>query len=98
MSTSIKSLGEFETIVETIDVARTDHALAVHALDTSTITEDMATAMHVHAMGWTSVYHHEVLVRGLAPEDVQTMLTQRQRWAAGSMQVFFKDNPLFVRA
>lgn len=88
---------EFEAIVETVDVARVDQALAVHALDTSSITEDMATAMHLHAMGWTSVYHHEVLVRGLAPEDVQTMLTQRQRWAAGSMQVFFKDNPLFVR-
>lgn len=88
---------EFEAILETVDVARTDQALAVHALDTSSITEDMATAMHLHAMGWTSVYHHEVLVRGLAPEDAETMLSQRQRWAAGSMQVFFKDNPLFVR-
>ncbi|MGB2921456.1 MAG: glycosyltransferase family 2 protein [Mycobacterium sp.] len=84
-------------IVERADVARTDHALAIDPITTSSITEDMATAMHLHALGWTSVYHHEVLVHGLAPEDVSSMLTQRQRWATGTMQVFFRDNPLFIR-
>lgn len=88
---------ELDAVLELVDVARTDLALAVHPMDTSTITEDMATAMHLHAMGWTSVYHHEVLVHGLAPDDAKTMLVQRQRWASGSMQVFFKDNPLFVK-
>jgi cellulose synthase (UDP-forming) len=88
---------ELDAVIESVDVARTDLALAIHPLDTTTITEDMATAMHLHAMGWSSVYHHEVLVHGLAPDDIQTMLSQRQRWAAGTMQVFFKDNPLFVR-
>lgn len=88
---------ELDAVLESVDVARTDQAVAIHPLDTTTITEDMATAMHLHAMGWTSVYHHEVLVHGLAPDDAKTMLTQRQRWAAGSMQVFFKDNPLFVK-
>lgn len=93
---SERILSEFDAVRESVEVARTDLALVVHPLDTSTITEDMATAMHLHAMGWSSVYHHEVLVHGLAPDDAKTMLTQRQRWAAGSMQVFFKDNPLFV--
>lgn len=88
---------ELDAVVEAVDVARTDLALAIHPLDTTTITEDMATAMHLHAMGWSSVYHHEVLVHGLAPDDVETMLAQRQRWAAGTMQVFFKDNPLLVK-
>jgi cellulose synthase (UDP-forming) len=92
-----KVLSELDAVLETVDVARTDLALAIHPMDTSTITEDMATAMHLHAMGWASIYHHEVLVHGLAPDDAKTMLTQRQRWAAGSMQVFFKDNPLFVK-
>ena len=93
---ALSLIPEFDAIVETVDVSRTDQAIAIHPLDTTTITEDMATAMHLHAMGWGSVYHHEVLVHGLAPEDAKTMLSQRQRWAAGSMQVFFKDNPLFV--
>jgi cellulose synthase (UDP-forming) len=88
---------ELDAVMESVDVARTDLALAIHPLDTTTITEDMATAMHLHAMGWSSAYHHEVLVHGLAPDDIQTMLSQRQRWAAGTMQVFFKDNPLLVR-
>lgn len=78
------------------EVARTDRALAIDPIVTSSITEDMATAMHLHALGWASVYHHEVLVQGLAPEDVRTMLSQRQRWATGTMQVFFSDNPLFL--
>lgn len=90
-------VADLDALVERVEVARHDLALAVNPLDTTTITEDMATAMHLHAMGWTSVYHHEVLVRGLAPEDVGTSLSQRLRWATGSMQVFFADNPLRVR-
>ena len=90
-------IAELDTTLELIEVARTDQALAVHPIDTSSITEDMATAMHLHAMGWSSVYHHETLVHGLAPEDLRTMLSQRQRWAAGTMQVFFSRNPLLVR-
>jgi cellulose synthase/poly-beta-1,6-N-acetylglucosamine synthase-like glycosyltransferase len=36
-------------------------------------------------------------VHGLAPEDLGTMLTQRLRWAQGTMQVMFRENPLFCR-
>lgn len=90
-------IAELDSVLELIEVARTDQALAVQPMDTSSITEDMATAMHLHAMGWASVYHHETLVHGLAPEDVRTMVSQRRRWAAGTMQVFFSNNPLFVR-
>jgi cellulose synthase (UDP-forming) len=84
-------------ILERADVARINQALAIDPIITSSITEDMATAMHLHALGWSSVYHHEVLVRGIAPEDVRTMLSQRTRWATGTMQVFFSDNPLLLR-
>ncbi|MDT5149746.1 MAG: hypothetical protein QOI01_1479 [Mycobacterium sp.] len=84
-------------VVERADVARTNQALALDPINTASVTEDMATAMHLHALGWSSVYHHEVLVHGLAPEDVRTMLSQRQRWATGTMQVFFTDNPMLLR-
>jgi cellulose synthase (UDP-forming) len=84
-------------ILDRADVARTNHALAMDPINTSSVTEDMATAMHLHALGWSSVYHHEVLTHGMAPEDVRTMMEQRQRWATGTMQVFFLDNPLFLR-
>ena len=37
---------------------------------TVSVTEDMATCMRLHALGWRSVYHHEMLADGLAPEDL----------------------------
>jgi cellulose synthase (UDP-forming) len=64
---------------------------------TISVTEDMATAMRLHAMGWKSVYHNEVLARGLAPDDLGTMLQQRLRWAQGTLQVMLRENPLMQR-
>jgi cellulose synthase (UDP-forming) len=63
-------------------------------LATVSVTEDMATCMRLHALGWRSIYHHEVLAHGLAPEDLRTMLQQRLRWAQGTMQVMLRENPL----
>ena len=60
---------------------------------TISVTEDMATCMRLHAQGWHSAYHHEVLAKGLAPDDVRTMLTQRLRWAQGTVQVMLRENP-----
>ncbi|GAB4215530.1 MAG: hypothetical protein OHK0012_15880 [Synechococcales cyanobacterium] len=64
-------------------------------LSTTSITEDMETALNLHARGWQSVYHHEVLAEGLAPEDLHATLKQRLRWAQGTIQVLLRDNPLF---
>jgi cellulose synthase (UDP-forming) len=61
---------------------------------TISVTEDMATAMRLHGLGWKSVYHHENLANGLAPEDLGTMLQQRLRWAQGTLQVMLRENPL----
>ncbi len=64
------------------------------ALATISVTEDMATSMRLHGAGWKSVYHHEILAYGLAPEDPKTMVTQRLRWAQGTIQVMLRENPL----
>jgi cellulose synthase (UDP-forming) len=50
--------------------------------------------MRLHGMGWESVYHHEILAIGLAPEDLGTMLQQRLRWAQGTLQVLLRENPM----
>ncbi|MFC8599772.1 glycosyltransferase family 2 protein [Isoptericola sp. NPDC057191] len=84
-------------LAEAVDVGRHDQAQPVMPLATISVTEDMATAMRLHALGWRSVYHHEVLAHGLAPEDMATMLTQRLRWAQGTVQVMLRENPLTVR-
>jgi cellulose synthase (UDP-forming) len=80
-----------------VDVDRDDEAQPVMPMATISITEDMATAMRLHALGWRSVYHDEILAVGLAPEDFRTALQQRLRWAQGTLQVMFKENPLLKR-
>jgi cellulose synthase (UDP-forming) len=78
-------------------VDRADEAQPVMPLATISVTEDMATAMRLHALGWRTVYHHEVLARGLAPESLGAMLQQRLRWSQGTIQVFLRENPLLQR-
>ncbi|MEW2459092.1 glycosyltransferase family 2 protein [Microbacterium sp. K41] len=84
-------------LLDTLRLDRGDEAQPILPLATISVTEDMATAMQLHALGWRSVYHHEILAHGLAPEDLRTMLTQRLRWAQGTLQVMLRDNPLAKR-
>ena len=69
----------------------------VGGVATETATEDIHTSVRLHQRGWRSVYHNEVLARGLAASDANGYLVQRHRWAAGAMQVLRIDDPLFVR-
>ncbi len=71
-----------------------DDVLDVQPLATFSITEDMATAMRLHSLGWKSIFHSEILAKGLAPEDLGSALGQRLRWAAGTIQVMTHENPL----
>jgi len=90
----LEALGLSPQAIEDLDLTRADEAIPVMALATFSITEDMATAMRMHAMGWRSVFHPEILAYGLAPEDLGSALKQRLRWAQGTIQVFLWENPL----
>ncbi len=61
---------------------------------TDSVTEDIQTAMRMNRLGWTTVYHNEVLARGLAPSDATSYILQRRRWAIGAMQVLRQERPL----
>ncbi|MHA7191809.1 glycosyltransferase [Arthrobacter sp. MDT2-16] len=91
------ALESVQAVLEAISIERGEEAQPVMPLATISVTEDMATSMRLHAMGWKSVYHHEILAIGLAPEDLKTMLTQRLRWAQGTIQVLLRENPLAKR-
>lgn len=96
----LSPLNALESVRETLDaldVGRSDEAQALLPMATISVTEDMATAMRLHANGWRSVYHNEVLADGLAPEELDVALTQRLRWGQGTVQVLLKENPLFLR-
>jgi len=88
------ALESIKALVTALDVDRSDEAQPVMPMATISVTEDMATAMRLHALGWHTVYHHEILAAGLAPEDLGTMLHQRLRWSQGTLQVMLKENPL----
>ena len=68
----------------------------VGGVATETITEDIHTTIRLHRRGWRTVYHNEVLVRGLAASDAATYALQRLRWGTGAMQVLRNENPLVV--
>jgi cellulose synthase (UDP-forming) len=66
----------------------------VGGVATGTVTEDIHTTIRLHAKGWRTVYHNEVLARGLAAAGASQYLLQRHRWGTGAMQVLRADNPL----
>jgi cellulose synthase (UDP-forming) len=99
-SREMSPLAAIETVrglLLAVDVDRGDEAQPIMPMSTISVTEDMATAMRLHALGWKSAYHHELLACGLAPEDLRSALQQRLRWAQGTIQVMLRENPLAVR-
>jgi cellulose synthase (UDP-forming) len=93
----VASITAVAQLIRAVDVDRDEEAQPMMPLATMSVTEDMATCMRLHALGWASVYHHEILAHGLAPEDLRTMLQQRLRWAQGTLQVLLRENPLVQR-
>ena len=70
---------------------------AVGGMCTESIAEDFITGLFMHAAGYRSVYHPEVLAEGLATEDLLSYSKQQFRWARGALDVIFRYNPFFMR-
>lgn len=66
---------------------------------TGTATEDIHTSIRLHSKGWKSLFVHELLAYGLAPEDLREYHKQRVRWGAGSLGLLFRspDSPLWTK-
>lgn len=78
-------------------LARRSALEAVGGIPTDSITEDILTSIVLLQRGWQTVYLNERLARGLAPEGLAAMYTQRARWARGGIQLLFlKNGPLFA--
>jgi cellulose synthase (UDP-forming) len=79
-------------------VIRRGALLDVGGVATETIAEDFHTTIKLHQAGWTSRYHDEVIIQGLAPHDLAAYLLQRDRWARGNLAVFTtKQSPFRAR-
>jgi cellulose synthase (UDP-forming) len=79
-------------------ILRREALLEIGGVATETIAEDFHTTIRLQRYGWTSHYHDEVLVQGLAPHDLDGYLLQRDRWARGNLAVFtLPESPLRAR-
>ena len=65
------ALESVHAVLDAISVERTDEAQPIMPLATISVTEDMATAMRMHGLGWKSVYHHEILALRAGPRGRQ---------------------------
>jgi cellulose synthase (UDP-forming) len=76
-------------------ILRREALLEIGGVATETIAEDFHTTIRLQRHDWTSRYHDEVLVQGLAPHDLDGYLLQRDRWARGNLAVLtLPESPL----
>ncbi len=61
------------------------------------VSEDIYTSIELHsdrARAWRSVYHPEALSKMLSPQDLLAWTIQRYKYAGGTLDIFWNDNPL----
>lgn len=61
---------------------------------TDTITEDFLTGIRIQKAGYTTYAISEPLANGLAPTQIGSLITQRERWARGTTQTIRKEHLL----
>ncbi|MCW3076747.1 MAG: putative glycosyl transferase [Bacteroidetes bacterium] len=63
-------------------------------------SEDIYTSIMLHAdkeNRWESVQHAGVECKMLSTQDLDSWIKQHQRYAEGSLDIAFKDNPMFIK-
>ena len=63
-------------------------------------SEDIYTSIMLHAdreNRWESIQHPGIECRMLSTQDVDSWIKQHQRYAEGSLDIAFKENPLFIK-
>ncbi len=61
-------------------------------------SEDIWTTINLHEKGYESVFYHQVLATGRAPETVSAFFRQQNRWSQGGFSLMFTNNPLFSKS
>lgn len=63
-------------------------------------SEDIYTSIMLHAdkeNRWESVQHPDIECKMLSTQDLDSWVKQHQRYAEGSLDIAFKDNPIFKK-
>ncbi|MDO5516232.1 MAG: glycosyltransferase [Clostridium sp.] len=64
---------------------------------TKVITEDFATGMLIQSKGYKCFAIDEIHASGLSPQDLKSLIKQRERWGRGCIQTGRKLNIIFRR-
>lgn len=78
-------------------IVRREPLLKVGGLPHNTVTEDMDLGLRMRKLGLMVRYHNKPLAVGLAPETFKDYLSQRLRWAAGTIQIFLFNRGAFYK-
>jgi cellulose synthase (UDP-forming) len=65
---------------------------AIGGFATGTISEDVHTSFRLHAAGWGSVFHPELLSAGMGPLNAAAYCAQRLRWSQDTLQLLLCEN------
>jgi cellulose synthase (UDP-forming) len=57
------------------------------------LSEDMHTAMQLHAKGWKSVYVPETYTKGLVPSSLTAYYKQQLKWSRGTLELLASVYP-----
>ena len=57
------------------------------------LSEDMHTAMQIHAKGWQSIYVPATLTRGLVPATLSSYFKQQLKWSRGTWDLLLYTYP-----
>lgn len=79
-------------------LVRREALIQVGGLPHNTVTEDMDLGLRMKSIGLKLKYHNKPLAVGLAPETFKDYLSQRLRWAAGTIQIFLFNRKIFMKS
>jgi len=80
-----KSLQKIMPCCGTNVMFRVEALDSVGGMDDSSITEDFATSLKLHMLGWRSIYLNHICAFGMGPQDLAGYFKQQFRWALGSV-------------
>lgn len=61
------------------------------------LSEDMHTAMQLHAKGWKSIYVPKVYTKGLSPASLTAYYKQQLKWSRGTLELLVTVYPKLLR-
>ncbi|MCE5289596.1 MAG: glycosyltransferase [Nocardiaceae bacterium] len=91
----LAAITSIQSLAHAIDLEPGSAGPAPHATGSSEVTDQFTVSMRLHAAGWRSAYHREVLAHGQADWNLQSVINRRFAQDQGAMWALVRENPAF---